>query len=93
MTERDDRYEPTHPRHRELMLPCCATGSHGLTKSEQSAADRLAAARSSEFKAAVRQAIYFAERGQEDMAYWAARKAARFGIIALRLRGLWGARP
>ena len=24
----DDRYDPKHPRHRELMLPCCATGQH-----------------------------------------------------------------
>ena len=24
----DDRYNPTHPRHRELMLPCCAQGLH-----------------------------------------------------------------
>lgn len=30
--KRDDRYDPAHPRHRELMLPCCphATNSHGI---------------------------------------------------------------
>jgi len=30
--KRDDRYEPTHPRHRELMLPCCAAGEHEQPK-------------------------------------------------------------
>lgn len=24
----DDRYNPEHPRHRELMLACCANGAH-----------------------------------------------------------------
>jgi hypothetical protein len=28
MAQRDDRYDPSHPRHRELMLACCATGAH-----------------------------------------------------------------
>lgn len=25
---KDDRYDPTHPQHQDLMLACCANGEH-----------------------------------------------------------------
>jgi hypothetical protein len=30
-SKQDNRYRWDHPRHRELMLECCATGLHAMT--------------------------------------------------------------